>query len=52
LYTIQGSVPHPSQAPSGCYFHPRCPYATERCRQTAPTLRPIGENHTVSCHLA
>ena len=49
LYTIQGAVPHPSQAPSGCYFHPRCPYATEICREQAPPRTEVGAGHFVRC---
>ena len=49
LHTIEGTVPHPSEAPGGCYFHPRCAYATERCRQETPPLIPIAEGHTVRC---
>ena len=49
---LQGDVPSPIDPPSGCAFHPRCPFATDRCRIEAPQLRPIPDNpaHTVSCH--
>jgi len=36
LYCIPGSPPRPSEYPPGCRFHPRCPYATERCREQYP----------------
>lgn len=49
LYTIKGSVPHPSEVPGGCYFHPRCPYATERCKTENPELTTIAPGHTVRC---
>lgn len=49
LYTIKGSVPHPSEVPGGCYFHPRCPYASERCRQENPPLEAVSSNHRVRC---
>lgn len=49
LYTIQGAVPHPSQAPSGCYFHPRCAYATEICREQIPSRTEVGTGHFVRC---
>ena len=50
LSTIPGSVPHPSEVPTGCYFHPRCPMCMERCKQEAPRLRKVGERK-VACHL-
>ncbi len=49
LYTIKGAVPHPSEVPDGCYFHPRCPYATDRCRQENPPLEAIAPGHRVRC---
>lgn len=51
---LQGDVPSPIRPPSGCAFHPRCPYATDRCRSEAPALRtpdPTRPNHQVACHL-
>ena len=48
---LKGDVPSPVSPPSGCHFHPRCPYATERCRQQAPELRDIGGNYRVACWL-
>lgn len=47
--TIAGEPPNPLSPPPGCHFHPRCPYATERCRQQAPELRPLDLRH-VACH--
>jgi oligopeptide/dipeptide ABC transporter ATP-binding protein len=49
---LRGEVADPAHPPSGCYFHPRCPYATERCRQEAPALRTIASGHRVRCHRA
>lgn len=52
---VTGDVPSPLQPPSGCHFHPRCPLATERCKNESPLLRNIAsENrpHWVSCHYA
>ena len=49
---LEGEVADPSDPPSGCYFHPRCRYAQERCRQETPTLRKIAEGRFVACHLA
>jgi peptide/nickel transport system ATP-binding protein len=52
LNPIAGSVPHPYDRPAGCPFHPRCPqFMPGRCDAEEPTLRPLGDNHTVSCFL-
>ena len=52
LNPIAGAVPHPYDRPSGCPFHPRCPqFMAGRCDVEAPTLRPVGDQHTVSCFL-
>lgn len=50
--SLTGEVPDPSQPPSGCYFHPRCRYATELCRSTRPELRETRNNRLVRCHHA
>jgi peptide/nickel transport system ATP-binding protein len=47
---LQGDVPSPMNPPSGCRFHPRCRYATERCRVERPKLRPLDEGRFVACH--
>ncbi len=49
---LQGDVPSPANPPGGCYFHPRCPYAIDRCKTEAPVYREISPNHFVSCHRA
>ena len=49
---LEGEVADPANPPSGCYFHPRCRYAQERCKVERPALRPIGENRMVACHFA
>jgi oligopeptide/dipeptide ABC transporter ATP-binding protein len=51
LTGIPGSVPAASAWPSGCRFHPRCPYAWDRCRQEEPTLFEVGLGHTARCWL-
>ncbi len=48
---LQGDVPSPVNRPSGCHFHTRCPYATEKCRTEVPTLKEIFASHEVACHL-
>jgi peptide/nickel transport system ATP-binding protein len=50
--TLPGEVADASHVPSGCYFHPRCRYAVERCKVEAPPLREIGPQHLVACHRA
>jgi len=45
-----GELPSPSAPPSGCHFHPRCPAATERCRNVAPALTPLACGRAVACH--
>jgi peptide/nickel transport system ATP-binding protein len=49
---LDGEVPDSSRPPTGCYFHPRCRYAVERCRVEAPGLEEIEPNHYVACHRA
>ena len=52
---LSGEVPSPADPPSGCTFHPRCPFAVERCRREVPVLgtKPdLGDKHLVACHLA
>jgi peptide/nickel transport system ATP-binding protein len=49
---LQGDVADPSNPPSGCYFHPRCRYAQERCKIEAPALREIAPGHHAACHFA
>jgi len=48
---IKGEVPNPINLPSGCRFHPRCPYAMEKCKKEEPELIPINGEHLVACHL-
>jgi oligopeptide/dipeptide ABC transporter ATP-binding protein len=49
---LQGEVPSPANPPSGCYFHPRCPYAVEICASTPPALEEVAPGRLVSCHRA
>ena len=48
---LQGEVPSPINPPTGCRFHPRCPFAMDRCSVEEPVQRDVGANHLVSCHL-
>ncbi len=47
---LSGELPSPVDPPSGCRFHTRCPYATEKCRTQEPEMRPV-EGRIVACHL-
>ena len=49
---LQGEVANPANPPSGCYFHPRCPYAKEICAIETPQLQDVGAGHQVACHFA
>lgn len=48
---LEGEPPSPLDPPSGCRFHPRCPFAKDRCRAEVPLLRPV-DGRRVACHLA
>ncbi|MGM9950256.1 MAG: ABC transporter ATP-binding protein [Lysinibacillus sp.] len=48
---LTGDIPSPSNPPSGCTFHTRCPFAMEACKQKVPMLREITPGHSVACHL-
>ena len=52
LKGLPGEVANPADPPKGCYFHPRCPFAVEVCRQETPVLREIAPGHQVACHRA
>ncbi len=47
--TLEGDIPNPANTPSGCYFHPRCRYAMERCKIDVPDLKKLSDNHKVMC---
>jgi peptide/nickel transport system ATP-binding protein len=49
LVTLPGEPPDLLHPPSGCRFHPRCPYATEICKIAAPEFRDMGNGHFVAC---
>lgn len=47
--TLSGDVPNPTNPPTGCRFHPRCPFAGEACAHTDPQLETVAAGHTVAC---
>ena len=49
---IPGRIPDYSAPPKGCRFSPRCPYATERCREEVPHRHEVAEGHWVACFAA
>ena len=52
LSAIEGFVPDAASPPAGCRFHPRCPFAVEKCRQETPPLGEITPGHYAACWLA
>jgi len=49
---LEGEIPNPLAAPSGCRFHTRCPYAKPKCSETEPEWREISPDHFIACHYA
>jgi oligopeptide/dipeptide ABC transporter ATP-binding protein len=47
---IKGEVPSPINPPPGCRFHPRCPYAKDRCKKEEPELTNISKERKTACH--
>ena len=48
---LQGEVPSPLNPPAGCRFHPRCPFAMDRCAVEVPVEKEVEPGHRVACHL-
>jgi peptide/nickel transport system ATP-binding protein len=44
-----GEIPSAASPPSGCVFRTRCPYATDACASTVPSLRAVGDDHYSAC---
>ena len=49
---LKGEIPNAAKPPSGCVFHPRCPYATDLCKQVEPVLEALPSGNAVRCHRA
>lgn len=48
---LQGDIPSPMNPPSGCRFHTRCPYATDKCKECVPQFKEHAPGHWAACHL-
>jgi peptide/nickel transport system ATP-binding protein len=48
---LKGEIPSPLHPPPGCHFHPRCPFAFDRCRTERPPLKEIAPERFSACHL-
>ena len=48
---LEGDIPSPMNPPSGCRFHTRCPYATEKCKECVPQFKEHAPGHYAACHL-
>jgi peptide/nickel transport system ATP-binding protein len=49
--SVEGELPSPLDPPKGCHFHPRCPFAMDRCRVEVPVRKEVAPNHLSACHL-
>jgi peptide/nickel transport system ATP-binding protein len=49
---VAGEIPNPANPPSGCYFHPRCPYAQPICAKETPAVREITPGQFAACHFS
>ena len=49
---LEGEIPNPAAPPSGCFFHTRCRYCTEKCSSCVPEYRELEPGHFVACHRA
>lgn len=49
---LKGEIPNPANPPTGCYFHTRCRYCTEKCKECTPEYKELEPGHFVACHRA
>ena len=49
---LEGEIPNPANPPTGCYFHTRCRFCTQKCKEQAPEYVELEPNHFVACHRA
>ena len=49
---LEGEIPSPANPPTGCHFHPRCPFAQERCKNETPEWKEYKPGHFAACHFA
>ena len=49
---LRGEIPNPANPPSGCFFHTRCRFCTEKCSQETPEYTELEPGHFVACHYA
>ena len=49
MQTVEGESPDPVDAPQGCSYHPRCPFATRKCETTDPPYHEVNADHDVAC---
>ena len=49
---LEGEIPNPANPPTGCYFHTRCRYCKQQCKETAPDYKELEPGHFVACHRA
>ena len=49
---LEGEIPNPANPPSGCYFHTRCRFCTQKCEEAAPEYKELAPGHFVACHRA
>lgn len=48
---LEGDIPSPMNPPTGCRFHTRCPYATDKCKEAVPEFKEYSPDHWAACHL-
>lgn len=49
-FVLRGEMPSPRNPPSGCTLHPRCPFATQVCKESYPGVVHVSDGHQVACH--